>query len=240
MGRIQAMIDHAVAIANDDSHGYSWADRWNVDRDCSSLMYDSADAAGYDVGRGGDKYTGTMIDDFSNAGFTVHDYDSFEEYPGCILLRDPAGPGGHTEMYIGDGLTVGAHIAETGDVYGEPGDQTGDEISIAPNPGNWDYILEPPMEGDDMALSDNDVQRIAMAILGYMGPDVKMDLRPNGEKPVGVDVYQMIWDAARQLTRDDRAGHDTPEKHDMYGRINMLQEDSAEMKQLLKQILAKL
>lgn len=67
----QAMVDHAVAIANDDSHGYSWADRWNTDRDCASLIYDSANAAGYAIGRGPDKtrYTGTMIDDFTAAGF---------------------------------------------------------------------------------------------------------------------------------------------------------------------------
>ena len=216
MGRRQAMIDHAIAIANDDSHGYSWADRWSQDRDCSSLMYDSADAAGYSVGRGEDRdrYTGTMIEDFSNAGFTVHDYDSFEEYPGCILLRDPAGKRGHTEMYIGDGLTVGAHIAETGDVYGEPGDQTGEEISIAPNPGDWDYILEPPSDEseDDMALSDNDIDRIQAAILGYhyKWPEHPMALKPNSED---IDVYQMIWNASQ---------------------------NAAEIKELLKQLVAKL
>lgn len=148
MGRIESMIDHAVAIANDDSHGYSWADRWDVDRDCSSLMYDSANAAGYPVGRGNDKtrYTGTMIDDFTAAGFTCYDYGAVDLERGDILLRDPWGAAGHTEMYLGDGLTVGAHIAETGDVYGQPGDQTGNEISVANNPGNWNYILRPPVE----------------------------------------------------------------------------------------------
>lgn len=152
MGRIESMVQHAVDIAENDYHGYSWADRWNRDRDCSSLAYDSADAAGYPVGRGPDRtrYTGTMIDDFTAAGFKLHDYDSFEEYRGCILLRDPWGENGHTEIYIGDGLTVGAHSAENGGVYGEPGDQTGNEISIAPNPEWWDYILEPP--ADEVAL----------------------------------------------------------------------------------------
>ena len=129
MGSVQAMVDHAIAIANDDSHGYSWADRWNRDRDCSSLMYDSADAAGYDVGRGGDRFTGTMIDDFSAAGFDVVPYGSVELFPGCILLVHNSNRQ-HTEMHVGDGMNVGAHIAETGDVYGEPGDQTGFEISI--------------------------------------------------------------------------------------------------------------
>lgn len=155
--RIEAMVQHAIDIANDDSHGYSWADRWNTDRDCSSLMYDSADAAGYPVGRGVDKtrYTGTMIDDFTAAGFAKLPYAGTELRRGDILLRDPWGSGGHTEMYIGDGMNVGAHSAEDGGVYGQPGDQTGNEISVTPNYGNWEWVLRPPVEykiGDwDMA-----------------------------------------------------------------------------------------
>lgn len=149
MGSIEKMVNHAVAIANDDSHGYSWYDRWNVDRDCSSLMYDSADAGGYPVGRGVDKtrYTGTMIDDFTAAGFTVHPYGSVEIERGDILLAHNDNRQ-HTEMYIGDGMNVGAHIAETGDVYGEPGDQTGYEISITPNYGGWDWVLKPPADAE--------------------------------------------------------------------------------------------
>ena len=36
----------------------------------------------------------------------------------------------HTEIYIGDNMLVGAHIAETGDIDGVTGDQTGNEISV--------------------------------------------------------------------------------------------------------------
>ena len=151
MPSIEKMVQHALNLANDDYHGYSWADRWGRDRDCSSTVYDAAEEGGYGVGRGPDKtrYTGTMIADFTAVGFTCYRYDEFEEFRGCILLRDPWGPMGHTEIYLGDGLTVGAHIAETGDVYGEPGDQTGNEISVAPNPEWWDYILVPPPDGPE-------------------------------------------------------------------------------------------
>ena len=159
MGSIERMVQHAVGIAQDDSHGYSWADRWNVDRDCSSLMYDSADAAGYPVGRGPDRtrYTGTMPDDFQAAGFTLHAYGSVDLRRGDILLRDPWGDGGHTEMYVGGGMTVGAHSSETGGVYGQPGDQTGNEISVAPLWGSWEWVLRPPEGGeseDDMGIYD--------------------------------------------------------------------------------------
>jgi hypothetical protein len=45
---------------------------------------------------------------------------------GDILLN----PVTHTEIYIGDGRTVGAHGSETGGKYGKAGDQTGNEISV--------------------------------------------------------------------------------------------------------------
>lgn len=152
MGSIDKMIQHAVGIANDDYYGYSWADRWDHDRDCSSLMYDSADAGGFATGRGPDKtrYTGTMPDDFTRAGFTQLPYAGTALRRGDILLRDPWGSGGHTEMYIGDGLLVGAHSAEDGGVYGRPGDQTGNEISVGPLYGDWDYVLRPPEDGGTM------------------------------------------------------------------------------------------
>ena len=187
MGSREAMVNHIIAIANDDSHGYSWADRWNVDRDCSSLMYDGADAGGYPVGKFDydySRYTGTMIPDFTSAGFTCLDYGSVPLERGDVLLRDPYGRGGHTEIYIGDGLTCGAHIAETGDVYGEPGDQTGFEISITPNPGGWDYILRP--EEDDMAADQ-------VWNYGLQGPNANM--------PAG----QRLVDIQRQFYRTDDA-----------------------------------
>lgn len=148
MGDVERMVQHAIEIARDDYYGYSWADRWYHNRDCATLVYDSATAGGFEVGWGpdGTRYTGTMIDDFTAVGFTCHDYGDVDPFRGCIFIRDPWGSGGHTEICIGDGQTVGAHIAETGGVYGEDGDQTGYEISVTPDPGGWDYVLVPPEE----------------------------------------------------------------------------------------------
>lgn len=193
MGSIERMVQHAIDIAEDDSHGYSWADRWDIDRDCSSLMYDAADAGGYPVGRGPDKtrYTGTMPSDFQDAGFGMYDYGDYEPFRGCIFLRDPWGSGGHTEMYIGDGMNVGAHIAETGGVYGEPGDQTGNEISITPNYGNWDYILVPP---EDEEPEQEEVDMTPIENWSYKNEAV------NGDK----DVYALLTDIHKAV------GGDTP------------------------------
>lgn len=161
MGKIQKMIDYAVAIANDDSHGYSQTRRWKsqgTDRDCSSLMYEAANAAGYNVtvGPSGTHYTGTMIEDFENAGFTVLRFDGnlYDLDKGDILVRDPWGDDGHTEMYIGNNQLVGAHGSEYGTADGEPGDQTGGEISVVGVYGNWDYVLMPPKE-DTVTTSTN-------------------------------------------------------------------------------------
>lgn len=151
MGRRERMVEIALEIADDDSHGYSQYRRWpleGTDYDCSSLMYWCANQAGYDVPTSG--YTGTMLDDFTNAGFTAYTWDGniWDCEPGDILLAHNDYRQ-HTEMYVGDGYNVGAHIAETGNIDGEPGDQTGNEISVAPNWGDWDYVLTPPSDGDE-------------------------------------------------------------------------------------------
>lgn len=146
MGKRENMVALAVGVANDDSHGYSQYRRWpwqGTDFDCSSLMYWSAHEAGYDVPESG--YTGTMLADFQAAGFTAVPWDGniWDCTPGDILLAHNDYRQ-HTEMYAGDGCNVGAHIAETGDIDGAPGDQTGNEISVAPNWGDWDWVLIPP------------------------------------------------------------------------------------------------
>lgn len=150
MSKIKKMVDYAVEIAKDDSHGYSQVRRWpdeGTDFDCASLMYEAADHAGYKVKRGWPRYTGSMLADFKAAGFTAVPFDGnlSDLTAGDILLN----VANHTEMYIGNGKFVGAHIAETGGVDGRPGDQTGNEISVCPAyvySDGWDYVLVPPKE----------------------------------------------------------------------------------------------
>ena len=151
MGRRERMVETALGIANDDSHGYSQYRRWpwqGSDFDCSSLMYWCANQAGYDVPTSG--YTGTMLADFTAAGFTADAWDGniWDCEPGDILLAHN-GNRQHTEMYVGNGCNVGAHVASNGDIDdGMPGDQNGNEISVAQNWGSWDYVLTPPDDGD--------------------------------------------------------------------------------------------
>ena len=146
--KAEKMVRAAVAVAEDDSHGYSQRRRWpseGTDFDCSSLMYWAAHEGGYKVPTGVG-YTGTMLADFKAAGFKAIRFSSLSALKrGDILLNVES----HTEMCVGGGKFVGAHIAETGDIDGAPGDQTGNEISVCSAyvySDGWAWVLRPPDE----------------------------------------------------------------------------------------------
>ena len=147
---IQDAIDWAVAIANDDSHGYDQTHRDGPDYDCSSLMCWAYSEAGLNTRPGYTPATGTMYDVFIDAGFQdvtdqVNLSNSNDLVKGDVLLV----PGSHTEMYIGNGQLVGASINENGDTTGgQTGDQTGDEIHVHGYYNYpWTYILRYPGGG---------------------------------------------------------------------------------------------
>lgn len=48
----------------------------------------------------------------------------------------------------------------------------------------------------------------------------------NGDK----DCYKLLTDAAWQLTRTDTAGHDNPQGHDIFGRVQIIEKDVREIK----------
>lgn len=141
-------VQWMITIANDDSHGYcqmagtrfpdgtvSTGRNLNPDVDCSSFVYFALKNAGYNVGD--DVFaTGQMDKALKGAGFIRLPYSSVTLKEGDILWRL-----GHTEVYIGEGKTVGAHIAEDGkSVNGRPGDQTGHEVDVGPLVGSWSFI----------------------------------------------------------------------------------------------------
>ena len=76
---------------------------------------------------------------FINVKETVNLYTGAGLKRGDVLLNSAA----HTEMYIGNGENVGAHINEqNGITGGKTGDQTGKEISIGPYYNSpWNYVL---------------------------------------------------------------------------------------------------
>lgn len=137
---VEAAVQWAINIANDDSHGYSQARREGPDYDCSSLTYHAFDQAGFGVigDRGYAGTTFTMRHDFEPKGFTWHagmgnSTDGLQR--GDILLNESS----HVEIYIGDGQMVGAHSSRGNST---PGDQPGNEVSVCPWRSHpWDGVL---------------------------------------------------------------------------------------------------
>lgn len=161
--RREAFVYQAIHYAEDDSHGYSQkppSGRWGPDYDCSSLLYQAAQDAGYPVGTGGNKvrFTGTMLKDFEKAGFQILPFANVgisDLEIGDILLNLAL----HAEVYVGNGESVGATGSENGGFVGEAGDQTGREIERHPVTTfdkEWDYILRPPAD-DESEEGDEEV-----------------------------------------------------------------------------------
>lgn len=130
MGRIERYVKWALDIAADDRHGYSQAVRWSPDYDCSSFVISALEAAGLPMRAYGATYTGNMTSALKACGF--YRVKNVDLSSGAGLVRGDIllNPATHTEIYIGDGRTVGAHGSETGGKYGKAGDQTGNEISV--------------------------------------------------------------------------------------------------------------
>lgn len=142
--KVENYTAEIVAIANDDSHGYSQVNRWgNPDYDCSSLVITVVQNSGIPVKDFGAGYTGNMLKAFLKCGFedvtkTVNLTTGAGLQRGDILLT----PNRHTEIYTGDGYRCGAHASETGGKHGKAGDQTGQEISVKRyNNYPWKHVL---------------------------------------------------------------------------------------------------
>lgn len=133
-------LDWAVKIANDQSHGYSQANRWGPDYDCSSFAISAYKNAGVNTGQA--TYTGNMSD-LLNHGFTdvtkkVNLNTGKGLLPGDILYYHRSGNIGHTAIYAGNNKIVHAR----GQSYGssKTGDQ-GTEIAVCPYyRGSWDHV----------------------------------------------------------------------------------------------------
>lgn len=138
---IDKAVEWAVGIANDPKHGYSQANRWGADYDCSSLVISAWEQAGVPVKTHGATYTGNMLPVFKSCGFKPVT-DGTRKRGDVLLCHN--GSFQHTALMISADTLVQASQSENGGIYGVEGDQTGREINISPyyTPRlGWDYVL---------------------------------------------------------------------------------------------------
>ena len=144
-------IAWALSVAADDSHGYCQTHRFgNPEYDCSSFV-----SYAYKMGGGISKLTigntTSMLRTMPIQGFVLLPYSRDKLQRGDIVIYDQTSYGSHTELYIGDNQTVGAHQnihadGSTGITCdGSASDQrdiSGNEISVVTfYDSGWQYIL---------------------------------------------------------------------------------------------------
>jgi hypothetical protein len=144
MSKVETAVNWAIALANDNKHGYDQANRWGPDYDCSSSIITAYEMAGVPVKAKGATYTGNMYPIFKACGFKdITSEITLSTGRGLIRGDVLLNVVHHTAMYIGGGKIFQASINELGHARGgQPGDQTGREIYIRQYYNYpWNYVL---------------------------------------------------------------------------------------------------
>ncbi len=128
MSVIESAVAWAIETANDNSHGYSQANRYGPDYDCSSFVITAYEQAGLKVKEAGASYTGNMRGAFLACGFVDVTYEvglssGYNIQPGDVLLNYSA----HTCIAVGGGKVANCRTDEG---HPQAGDQSGNEIRI--------------------------------------------------------------------------------------------------------------
>lgn len=159
---VENAIQWAIAIANDDSHGYCWRHRLENEFDCSSLVCRALrDGGGFNISSITSTHNMISVITASDSHWTwiprselgdiskvavLNDASSLQR--GDILLNIQS----HTEIYLGGGQNVGAHMNYTADGKGkgvycdgsaiDQRDLSGKEVSVDSYwDDHWDGVL---------------------------------------------------------------------------------------------------
>lgn len=136
MPSIQVAINWAIEIANDNTHGYSQANRYGPDYDCSSFVAAALIQGGFNVPAS--MWTGNERECLLAAGFRGIPVGT-APIGGDILLTHEVGGTQHTGMFI----STTQFVQASWDYDGVPGDSGGNEIWIGDlsTSAGWQYMF---------------------------------------------------------------------------------------------------
>jgi SH3-like domain-containing protein len=170
-GSVSRFVSSAIAIARDDSHGYSDSNRWGPDYDCSSYIITALRNAGFNTN--GATYTGNMRSALTGAGWSYYPASSMNLSgtsrlkSGDILIKS-----GHAEIYVGSGQRAGAHK----NYDGRQGDSSGREISISSYyNGGWAGVLR--YTGQSSSSGTASVRSAAVYSTGTYKTTINLNMR---------------------------------------------------------------
>ena len=184
---IEKALKWAKDTAKDNTHGYSQANRWGPDFDCSSFIISAYENAGLKVKEAGASYTGNMRDAFEKCGFGAYPRQPVSRLePGDVLLNEKH----HAVMYIGNGKVV---AARSSDGFPQSGDQSSREICIQDYYDYpWDCVLRYAPQVNSEQSTEYSGQSTVNSGQGTVNCEVSLPLLKQGDKGIAVKIMQEI------------------------------------------------
>ena len=216
MGVIEDAVAWAIETANDQSHGYSQADRWGPNYDCSSFVIQAFQQAGVSLREAGANTTRDMRGPMIACGFVDVTYSiglgsGYGLQPGDVLLKYTA----HTCLAIGGGKVANCRTDEG---HPQSGDQSGNEIRIQAYWNfPWDCVLRYKGSHIGSNVSGPDIPASSG---GYSSPRSTLKQGMRGDDVW--DLQNLLLDAGYSV---GRAGADGVFGSDTFRAVAAFQED---------------
>ena len=201
MTKIESYVSFMEAIAADPSHGYSQANRWGPDYDCSSLTITALEQAGIPAKTKGATYTGNMYAVLKKIGFSdVKKKITLSNGKGLVRGDILLNHVHHVAVYVGNGKIVHARGQSFGS--SRTGDQ-GQEIAIT---AYYNYPWNAVLRYTDTSAPESNASSIQTAKrIGVVGTcSVQLPCLTIGAICAEVGILQALLNAQGYKGKDGK------------------------------------